>query len=531
MKKWRDGSNLTPFFVSASSLVSHAMNLSLKRKIGQLLMVGFDGLTPNAHIEHMLRERQVGGVILFRRNVDHPAQIAALTRRLQEINAEHSHLPLMISIDQEGGMVARIENGVTPLPSALAYRAAGSVADCETLTRYANEELRLLGFNVNFVPDVDVNNNRRNPVIGVRAFGETVDEVTTWSLAALRGVQAAGMISAAKHFPGHGDTDVDSHLGLPRVPHNRARLDQVELAPFRAAIAAGVDTVMSSHVVFPAFEPDPDTPATMSRAVLTGLLREEMGFNGVLFTDCLEMDAIAKGPGTVAGAVAAFKAGADVLLISHTQARQEGFLDALADAVSRGEISESRIDASLARILALKSRYPLAWRDLPLDPTPLLAQPAALALSQSVHQRAVTVAGELHPLQPQQPVLLITVEVRERTEIDEVQARPDTLAAPLSAAGFMVEEIRIPLAVTEADRARVLDKAATAAQVVMVSYNAILQQAQQALIAALPAEKLWLVAGRLPYDLDLAPAALGRLTVFANRPAALAAIAARLQAG
>jgi beta-N-acetylhexosaminidase len=200
------------------------MNLSLKQKIGQLLMVGFDGLTPNAHIEYMLRERQVGGVILFRRNVDQPAQIAALTRRLQEINAEHSNVPLMISIDQEGGMVARIENGVTPLPSALAFRAAGSVADCETLTRYANEELRLLGFTVNFVPDVDVNNNRRNPVIGVRAFGETVEEVTTWSLAALRGVQAAGMISAAKHFPGHGDTDVDSHLGLPRVPHDRARL-------------------------------------------------------------------------------------------------------------------------------------------------------------------------------------------------------------------------------------------------------------------------------------------------------------------
>lgn len=502
--------------------------LSLEQKIGQLLMVGFDGLTPNAHIEHLLRQRQVGGVILFRRNVDQPPQIAALNRALQQINAERSDIPLLIGIDQEGGMVARIENGVMPLPSALAFQAAGSADDCETLTRYANEELRQLGFTVNFVPDVDVNNNPRNPVIGVRAFGETVEQVITYSLAALRGVQAAGLAATAKHFPGHGDTDVDSHLGLPRVPHDRARLDAVELAPFKAAIAAGVNTVMTSHVVFPAFEPDPNTPATMSHAVLTGLLREELGFEGVVFTDCLEMDAIAKGPGTVAGAVAAFKAGADILLISHTQARQEGFLDALLAAVQQGEISASRIDQSVARILALKAARPTNWQQLPVDPTAQLAQPQALALSQDVHRRAVTTVGQCAVLNPAQPVLLITLEVRERTEMDEVEPRTDTLAAPLLAAGLTVQEVRLPLAPGAADIASVAQLAAQAEQVVMVSYNAILQPAQQQLLAQFPAHKLWLVAGRLPYDLGLLDNARGRLTVFANRPAALAAIAERL---
>ncbi|GAB7128850.1 beta-N-acetylhexosaminidase [Silvimonas sp. JCM 19000] len=507
-------------------------HLSLKQKIGQLLMVGFDGLRANAHIETLLREHHVGGVILFRRNVDTPVQVAALNRELQQINAEHSNIPLLIGVDQEGGMVARVEEGVTPLPSAMAFRAAGSVDACETLTRYANAELHALGFNINFAPDLDVNNNLRNPVIGVRAFGDNPGDVIEYGMAALRGIQAAGMAATAKHFPGHGDTDVDSHLGLPRVPHDRARLDAIELAPFRAAIAAGVDTFMSSHVVFPAFEADADTPATMSHAVLTGLLRQQLGFDGVVFTDCMEMDAIAKGVGTVAGAVAAFKAGADIVLVSHTQALQQGALALLERAVLSGEISEARIDQSVARVLALKSRRAMAqWQQLNGEMLPLqLRQPAALALSEQVHAQAVTLEGPCAPLQPALSVFLITLEVRTRSEIDEVARRDDTLAAPLRALGYTVEEVRLPASPEIVDLERVQRLAETAAQVVCVSYNAVLNPAQQRLIALLPRQRLWLVAGRLPYDLDLAPGAAGRMTAYANRPAALSAIAQRLQA-
>lgn len=323
--------------------------LSLRQKIGQLLMVGFDGPIPNAHVERLIREYQTGGVILFRRNIENPAQIGLLNRQLQAINAEQSSIPLFIAVDQEGGVVARIEEGVTPLPSALAFQAAGSVADCEALTQIANAELQVLGFNVNFAPVLDVNNNRRNPVIGVRAYGETVAQVCEYGLAAQRGIQAAGIAATAKHFPGHGDTDVDSHLGLPRVGHDRARLDAVELAPFRAAIAAGVDAIMSAHVVFPAFEPDPDTPSTLSHAVLTDLLRGELGFDGVVFTDCLEMAAIAAGVGVVEGAVRAFKAGADVLLVSHREDRQVGVIEALLAAVARGK-SAKRVSMNHWRV-------------------------------------------------------------------------------------------------------------------------------------------------------------------------------------
>ncbi|KAF0812953.1 Beta-hexosaminidase [Andreprevotia sp. IGB-42] len=520
-----------------TSVLPAVAALTLAQKAGQLLMAGFDGLTANAHIERLIRERQLGGVILFRRNVASPAQVSRLCRQLQQINAEVSDIPLLIGIDQEGGMVMRIEDGMTPLPSPLAFQAAGNMADCRELTRICNAELAALGININFAPSFDVNNNPHNPVIGVRAYGEDVATVCDYAGAALAGIHDAGLAATAKHFPGHGDTDSDSHLGMPRVPHDRARLDAVELAPFRAAIAAGVDAVMSAHVAFPAVEPDPDTPATMSRAVLTGLLRDEMGFAGVVFTDCLEMDAVAKSRGAVAGAVAAFAAGADVLLISHTEARQHGFLDALAAGLADGSIDEAAVDAAVARILALKVRRAMhAWRTLPQDVAPLLDTPAARELSARVHRNAVQCVGEVALLDRSLPVLLITFEVRTRTEIDEVAngkhaQRRESLLVPLLAAGLAVTELPLPLAPSAAESAAVLQQAAGAAQIVVVSYNAVLHGAQCALIAALLQQQLWLLAGRLPYDLALAPAARGRLAAFANRPAALQALADVLLTG
>lgn len=487
-------------------------------------MAGFDALTPDAQIETLIRQHHLGGAILFRRNIDNPAQVAALNKQLQTINAELSSTPLFIAIDQEGGVVARIENGVTPLPSALAFRAAGSAIDCEALTREANTELQLLGFNVNFAPVLDVNNNRRNPVIGVRAYGETVDEVCEYGLAALRGIQQAGIIATAKHFPGHGDTDVDSHLGLPRVPHDRARLDAIELAPFRAAIAAGVEAIMSAHVVFPAFEVDPDTPSTLSSAVLTGLLRNELGFNGVVFTDCLEMAAIANGIGVVEGAVRAFKAGADVLLVSHREDRQIAVIEALVRAVENGEISEGRVDESLARILTLKNKLP-DWHTLPANPSALLATPENLAWSRRIHAAAITWTSKPAQLDPTKPALVITCEVREHTEIDVVSAGESTLGSCLSARGMDITELRLPLAPIKEDIALALEHARAAGQLICMSYNAVLKPEQQTLLAALPLEKTWLVAGRLPYDLDLIPQAHARLAAYSNRPAALQALA------
>jgi len=491
----------------------------LRRKIGPLLMAGFDGFTPTPHLERLIRDWHLGGVILFRRNISDCCQIAGLTGRLQALAASVASMPLMIAIDQEGGMVARIETGITPLPSAMALREAGSLDDCETLTRMVNEELLALGINVNFAPVLDVNNNPANPVIGVRAFGETVEDVCDFGLAALRGIRAAGVLATIKHFPGHGDTGVDSHLGLPKVAHDRARLDAVELAPFRAAIAAGAQAVMSAHVVFPAIEADPDRPSTLSPAVLTGLLRGELGFDGVVFTDCLEMAAIADGVGVVEGALAAFKAGADVLLVSHREDRQLAVLEALLAAVESGEITESRLDASLQRLARVRQCLAAGTGDMAL-----LAAPERLALAQRVQARGVRTLGVVQALDPAKTTLVIEIAPGSRSEIDELQAQGATLAALLAQRACQVESVHLPLNPDAATVAAICTQAANAPQCVLVTYNATLWPQQQALLAGLPADRLWHVAGRLPYDLDASPACMGRMTAFANTPSALLAL-------
>ncbi|KAF0814976.1 Beta-hexosaminidase [Andreprevotia sp. IGB-42] len=506
------------------------MSESLRRAVGQLLMVGFEGYTANAHIEHMIRTHLVGGIILFRRNIESPAQVAALCRRLQEINAEVSTTPLLIGIDQEGGMVMRIEEGVTPLPSAMAFQAAGSVADCTALTQIGADELRQMGINLNLAPDLDVNNNPLNPVIGVRAYGEDAPTAITYGIAAMRGMQAAGVGAVAKHFPGHGDTAADSHYALPVIPHGRARLDEVELAPFRAAIAAGVDAIMTAHVVFPAIEPDTSLPATISHAVLTGLLRDDLGFDGVVMTDCLEMAAIADGIGIAKGAVQSVLAGADIVLVSHLPERQHAAVEALLRAVESGAIPAVHLEHALRRIAVLKQRPAVqGWRDMPQPPR-ALQQPAAMALAARVQAAALQVPAPFKPLDRTQAVMLITVEVRSHTEIDEValgknkEAR-GSLQLPLLDAGLSVSEATLEPDASADEIAAIVSLAAQAPQIVLQSYNAVLSRSQQALIAALPAERLWLVAGRLPYDLDLAPKAQGRLAAFGNRPAALVPVA------
>ena len=507
---------------------------SLQQQLGLLVMVGFDGFVPNAQIESLIREQRIGGVILFRRNIESPAQVAALCRRLQAINAEVTNIPLLIAIDQEGGMVMRIEEGVTPLPSAMAYAKGGTVADCEALHRIGAVELRQMGININFAPSLDINNNPNNPVIGIRAFGEDAATVTNYGLAAIRGIQAAGIAATAKHFPGHGDTATDSHYGLPVVAHAAERLHAVELAPFKAAIAAGVDAIMTAHVVFPAYESDPNTPATLSRGVLTGLLREEMGFAGVVFTDCLEMAAIAAGVGTVAGAVQSFVAGADIVLVSHTYERQRDTVLALQAQFASGELSAARLEQSLARIARLKETIAMGDWARPFE-SQQLQTPDALTLAAQVQSNALQVSEPFQALNTSLPTLLMTVEVQTRTEIDEVAlgkstAARGTLLPLLAAAGLAVNEVIVSPSPTEGEIAALVLAAAPYSQVIVQTYNACLSAAQQDLLARLPIEQLWLVAGRLPYDLALLPRAKGRLAACSNRPAALFSVAQRLLA-
>ncbi|WP_082230539.1 beta-N-acetylhexosaminidase [Haloprofundus marisrubri] len=329
--------------------------LSLEQKVGQLFVAGFDGTTPPESFKSLITDCHLGGVIYFSRNVETPEQLRSLSNDLQSLVPEETP-PLLTTIDQEGGRVARVSWG-TEIPSAMALGAAGDADLSRRAGEAVGQELRTLGVDMNLAPVLDVNNNPENPVIGVRSFSETPDSVAGLGTAFASGLQSADVIACGKHFPGHGDTAVDSHHALPVIDHDRNRLNEVELPPFESAIDSGLRSVMITHVAFPTITERAETPATLSQSVVTGLLRDELGFDGLVITDCMEMDAISDSIGTVEGAVQAVEAGCDLIAVSHTPAKQRAAIDAVIDAVESGRLSEEQITESVRRILNAKTEF------------------------------------------------------------------------------------------------------------------------------------------------------------------------------
>ena len=280
-----------------------------------------------------------------------PLEAASILNRLQALSA----IPLLNTADFEAGVGFRIQ-GATSFPRTMAFGAAGDEKLAYEAGRVTAEESRALGVHVNFAPVVDVNNNPRNPVINTRAFGENPEVVGRMGAAYVRGLQAGGMIATLKHFPGHGDTDVDSHIGLPTIPHARERLDRLELPPFRAGIAAGAGAVMSAHVQMPAIDPAEFAPVTLSRPAVTGLLRGDLGFTGLIYTDSMGMDAVSRRLSPGEAAARAIQAGNDIVLHSPDDAAA---VQGIKQAVASGQISMAQIDASVRRILEAKAQLGL----------------------------------------------------------------------------------------------------------------------------------------------------------------------------
>ncbi|MDQ6659756.1 MAG: glycoside hydrolase family 3 protein, partial [Chloroflexota bacterium] len=266
--------------------------------------------------------------------------------------------------DQENGMVQRLGSAVTSFPGNMALGAIGSEHLVYDVALATGRELKALGINMNLAPVVDVNNNPANPVIGVRSFGEDPYQVARLTAAAVKGYRKAGVMTSLKHFPGHGDTAVDSHLVLPSIPHTLERLEAIELVPFRSGIEAGADSVMIAHLHIPALMPCQEQAATLSSAVVQELLREKLGFEGVIISDCLEMKAISETVGVGQGAVLALQAGIDLILVSHLYPRQQASIEALLAAVQAGVISRQTVKQAAERVLKLKEQF-LNWDDLP----------------------------------------------------------------------------------------------------------------------------------------------------------------------
>lgn len=326
--------------------------MTLQESVGQLFMIGIPGPAVSPDLAAFLKDYRPGGIILFARNLENAAQIVRLTNELQQLSPDS---PLFISIDQEGGRVSRLPAGFTIFPACATLGGCGTADLAYQVATVTATELRAVGINMNMAPVLDVDTNPRNPIIGDRAFSHDPARVSELGLATMAGLQEHRVIACGKHFPGHGDTAADSHLELPTVDASRARLEQVELPPFRHTIQKGLASIMTAHVRYPAL--DPTLPATLSPAILTGLLREQLGFTGLILTDDLEMRAIIDHYGIEDASVRSFQAGADVLLICKERSRTIAAMDAVHAAVQRGTIPEARFQASLRRIAAVKSRF------------------------------------------------------------------------------------------------------------------------------------------------------------------------------
>ncbi|GAA2988220.1 glycoside hydrolase family 3 protein [Actinokineospora diospyrosa] len=500
--------------------------MTLEQKVGQLFVATVWGKSA-AEVHPTNRQRygvdtpaevvqryQVGGVIYFNNsgtdNVDSPLQLAAFSNGLQRaaLNAA-PNLPLIVSIDQEGGNVTRVPAPATEFPSSMAIGAGRSAADARTLASVNANELRAMGVNQNFAPVADVNSNARNPVIGARSFSARPDLAADMVTAQVRGYQASGkpadtVSASAKHFPGHGDAATDSHTGLPAITRTAQQWRAVDLPPFRAAIEAGVDSIMTAHIQFPSLDPS-GVPATVSRPIITGLLRDELGFGGVIVTDSLGMQGVREMFGDAEIPVLALEAGVDQLLMPPDLALAR---ESVLAAVRAGRLTESRIDESVRRILTLKWKRGIVSQPLVDERTVgrLVGAPQHKAAIQRLTDRTVTVLandGTL-PLRAAPGRVLVT-GVGDPSNPDN---SPNTLAATIGTRGSTATSIPTGTRPAKA----LVDQAVAAAKdtnlVVVLTNNLAANTEQQTLVAELvrTGVPVVAVATQAPYDPGFAAA-------------------------
>lgn len=351
---------------SKDILAAKIAGMTLEQKIGQMLLAGIDGTKLDSEAKRMIAEDDIGGIILYKDNISSLKSMVSLINTLKQSNSSNQ-VPLFMSVDQEGGKVSRMPEEYAAIPANSKVGIVNQKESAAEMGRLLAREVLSAGFNMNFAPVLDINSNPDNPVIGERSFGNNAELVSRLGIAEMKGIASEGAIPVIKHFPGHGDTSVDSHLELPVVNKSAAGLAKLEWLPFQAAVKEGADAVMVAHILYPQL--DPDKPASLSAEIIGGLLREQMGFGGVVITDDLTMGAITDHYTLPAAAVDTVLAGSDILLIAHEYSNEQKVRAALLESVRSGVIPESRIDESVYRILALKEKYkitdkPVAVPDL-----------------------------------------------------------------------------------------------------------------------------------------------------------------------
>ncbi|HYO55520.1 glycoside hydrolase family 3 protein [Archangium sp.] len=531
-----------PDVSSADWVPCRLKEMTLEEKVGQVFMTYAYGRTATdtdpamvesnrkQHgldtAEQLIERYRLGGVIYFvwSGNLQNPQQIAGLSNGLQQVAMRQERpIPLLIATDQEHGVVVRILDPATQFPGNMALGATRNVEDARQAAIITARELRAMGINQNFGTVADVNSNPLNPVIGVRSFGEEPALVSSFTQVHVSGMQDGGTAATAKHFPGHGDTDVDSHYGLPTIRRSRAQFDAEDLPPFVAAIDADVDAIMSAHIVVPSLD-DSGLPATLSRPILTGLLREQLGFKGVVISDALDMQG-ARPYGEASDArvpVEALKAGVDLLLVP---TKIEVAYNAVLEAVRGGEIRQERLDEAVSRILTLKQKRGVLAN--PLVDMAGLAQVGAadhMAVADNITERSITLvkneAGVL-PFNPEVRKVLVTGWGPAPTV-------PTTaLSQALTQRGLSVETLETGVTPSQAKIDQAAAAAAQADVTVVLVNRTWTSAAQRNLVAALrnSNKPVVVVSVREPYDIAHLPGVSTFVATYGFRSVSMQALA------
>ncbi|WAX79899.1 glycoside hydrolase family 3 protein [Streptomyces sp. KMM 9044] len=526
--------------------------MTLEEKVGQLFVMrvyGHSATEPDqadidANLEEigvrtaaeLLEKYRVGGIIYFTwaHNTRDPHQIASLSHGIQRASLGLPRgLPVLISTDQEHGIVARVGEPATLFPGAMAVGAGASRSDARDLGRIAGRELRALGIRQDYAPVADVNVNPANPVIGVRSFGSEPRAVAELAAAEVSGYQRSGVAATAKHFPGHGDTAVDSHTGLPVITHSREQWERLDAPPFRAAIAAGIDSIMTAHLMVPALDAS-DDPATLSHPILTGILREELGYDGVVVTDSLGMEGVRTKYGDDRVPVLALKAGVDQLL---NPPSLDVAWNAVLKAVQDGELTEARLDESILRVLRLKAGLGL-FEDPYASPDGvdrIVGTRAHRAAADRIAERTTTLLvneDRALPLSRRRQPTLLVVGADPASPSGTTGPPTGVLADALGELGFTATALPTGTAPSAATIDRAVAAAEEADAVVVGTYNVTAASSQRTLVERLLAtgRPVVAVAIRNPYDVAHLPAVPAYLATYSWTDVELRA-AARVIAG
>lgn len=498
----------------------------IKRQLGQCLMFGFNGTKVNNQVKNLITKHHVGGIILFARNIKNQTQLKKLCNDLQTLRRKISDTPIFIAIDQECGAVSRLISPLFSFPGNMALGATKNPALAYRQGKAVGRALKNCGVNVNLAPVLDINNNPDNPGIGVRSFGDNTKAVAAFGAKMIKGYQEAKISACAKHFPGKGDAAKDAHLALPSINVSTAKMQRRELVPFKQAILNKTDMIMVSHVLYPAC--DKKNPATLSQKLITGLLKEKMGYKGLVVTDDMEMKAIADNYGIEKAALMSLKAGSDIVLVCHTYKEQLNTLRFLYKQVEEGKLKQDVIQEKSGKITKLQKKY------LKKQKTDKNDKQLNIKLSKEIAEKSVTIIRNKNKLIPltnlkDKTLCVITPEISSLTLVEEGKNNADTFLKTIKRKKRNFDAIEIPAIPDKKTISAVVAKVKKLNPdiLIVLSYNAHLLPKQTLFLQKITELKNDAIVAsiRNPYDLKAVPSIKTYIAAYSFRDSSLKALA------